>query len=372
MAEELTIDQIDDLDDEFESQDQSGNEDLSEEPSVDDNYYADNGYDDPEPQYDYDEDEDDSEDVLDMFLRSKGINDASAIKFQDDYGNMYSKNWNDLTAEEQYNILNGTTQTDEETALDEYEIGLINELRRSKLTPNEFVESLKKNSIDQYIKSQETDTYDDYDFDSLTDDEIYALDLQSRIENITDDEIYSAVENAKNNPELYEKQVAGIRAEYNKLMEDNRNQVMLQQQQIQQQREQAMADSIIDSIGNLSSLNLPIELDYNDLEQIADHVLEKDITGTTAFGRAFSNPDSIAKMAFYNMYGDRIINDIVTYFQDEISRVSQAQYDRGFNAGQQTYKAPARFAYRPANTNPVMDYVSNLKSNDYTIDDLDS
>lgn len=372
MAEELTIDQID-LDDEYENQ-PSGNEDFNgtetdPEPPMQN---AEENQDEPgnnpdQPQHT----EDEEPSVLDLFLKTKGIQDASQIKFQDEEGNLYTKDWDELSAEEQYNILNSTTEADEDTALDEYEIGLINELRKSGLTPDEFLASIRKNGVDEYLKEQEQkETYQEYDINELTDDEIYALDLQSRIENITDDELREIIEAAKSNSELYTKQVAGIRKEYQKLIEDNQAKAAQEREQQQSQQEQEFRNSIIDSVSELSNMGLPIELDNNDLEQIADHILEKDITGTTAFGRAFNDPKSVAKMAFYNMYGDTIINDIVSYFQNEISKVSQAQYDRGFTAGQKNQKkgGSARFAYRPTQK----DVTPINQIGEYTIDDLDN
>jgi len=39
-------------------------------------------------------------------LKTRGIDDASKIKFEDDNGNIEEKSWNSLTKEEKFNILN--------------------------------------------------------------------------------------------------------------------------------------------------------------------------------------------------------------------------------------------------------------------------
>lgn len=259
MAEELTIDQID-LDDEYENQ-VSGNEDFNDPEDQDPPMQnAEENQDEPgnnpdQPQHT----EDEEPSVLDLFLKTKGIQDASQIKFQDEEGNLYTKDWDELSAEEQYNILNSTTEADEDTALDEYEIGLINELRKSGLTPDEFLASIRKNGVDEYLKEQEQkETYQEYNIDELTDDEIYALDLQSRIENITDDELREIIEAAKSNSELYTKQVEGIRKEYQKLIEDNRAKAAQEREQQQSQQEQEFRDSIINSVSELSNMGLPM------------------------------------------------------------------------------------------------------------------
>jgi hypothetical protein len=39
-------------------------------------------------------------------LKTRGIDDVSKIKFEDDNGNIEEKDWNSLTKEEKFNILN--------------------------------------------------------------------------------------------------------------------------------------------------------------------------------------------------------------------------------------------------------------------------
>ena len=51
-------------------------------------------------------------DLMSDFLRSKGIDDMSRIKFEDENNNIVERNWNDLSREEQLNIMN--------TPLDDY------------------------------------------------------------------------------------------------------------------------------------------------------------------------------------------------------------------------------------------------------------
>jgi hypothetical protein len=40
------------------------------------------------------------------FLKTRGIDDISKIKFEDDNGNIEEKDWKSLTKEEKFNILN--------------------------------------------------------------------------------------------------------------------------------------------------------------------------------------------------------------------------------------------------------------------------
>jgi len=40
------------------------------------------------------------------FLKTRGIDDPSKIQFEDDNGNIEEKDWNSLSKEEKFNILN--------------------------------------------------------------------------------------------------------------------------------------------------------------------------------------------------------------------------------------------------------------------------
>ena len=45
------------------------------------------------------------DDFLSDFLKTRGIDDISRIKFEDESGNIEEKNWNSLSKEEKFNIL---------------------------------------------------------------------------------------------------------------------------------------------------------------------------------------------------------------------------------------------------------------------------
>jgi len=58
------------------------------------------------------------EDIISYLLKEKGIKDPSQIKFEGENGELETRNWNDLSLEEQYNILN-TSNEDPDTDLDD-------------------------------------------------------------------------------------------------------------------------------------------------------------------------------------------------------------------------------------------------------------
>ena len=97
-------------------------------------------------------------------------------------------------------------QEDPDTSLDASEIELINQIRESGLTPDQYIRNLTEFEEPQPV----------YEVDSMNDDELFCLDLLDKIgsDNITDEELQAALDSAKANPNLYSKQVASLRVYY--------------------------------------------------------------------------------------------------------------------------------------------------------------
>ena len=175
---------IDDLDDEFEpgfetqqeTQEEEGGNQTEPDPNED-------NQDGVEPEGGT-EDENEEEDALTAYLKTKGISDKSKIKFENENGEQEELSWDSLSKEEQLNILKDNT--DPERDLDDAEIDLINKLRESSLTPDEFIQAMKQQGASEYARSLEENQK--FLIDDLTDDELYILDLQTRIEDITEEE----------------------------------------------------------------------------------------------------------------------------------------------------------------------------------------
>jgi hypothetical protein len=77
-------------------------------------------------------------------LQSKGISDPEKIKFEDENGNIEERNWNSLTKQEKFNILNTPLDVPEDDSnhLSEDEIALLNQIRQNNMTPTQYINSL--------------------------------------------------------------------------------------------------------------------------------------------------------------------------------------------------------------------------------------
>lgn len=274
------------------------------------------------------------DDFLSDFLKTKGIEDISKIKFDDGNGNIEEKDWNSLTKEEKFNILNTPLenyQEDNQSDLSDEEIELLNNIRKSNLTPSQYIQQIAG-------EPQESQ----YKIDDLSDDELFILDLESRVGELSDDVAAQALATAKQNEELFKKQVEGIRKEY-KEREDF--QLQQQENEIEQQQEEAynqFQDSVINSISQFNTVgNLDLNFDDSDRDELAQFMLSRDEAGNNYLWQALQDPDTLVRAAWFILNGEEAFNNVSDYFINQIKLVSQNQYKKGFEEGK-SGKNPTR------------------------------
>lgn len=268
---------------------------------------------------------DEEPDVLESFLTSQGISDIHKIKFEDDDGEEIERDWDELSHDEKLNILK-SGQTDPSIELDDEEIELINNIRYSRMSPQQYIQSLQAQQ--QPVVEEPT-----YVVDDLSDDELFMLDLQTRIEDITDEQLQNALSKAKEDEDLFNKQIAGIREEYKRL-EDEKNAIKIAEQEEQfNQQYQQFSDNINNAILGLKNIGeLDVSLDNNDMDELSSFILDRDQTGTSYFARALNDPNELVKMAWFALHGEDVFNQISDYYKKQISQVSKTNYQKGYEA----------------------------------------
>ena len=283
----------------------------------------------------------DKKDVLTEFLKFSGIKDPEHIKFEDEDGIIKEQSWNDLSFEEKMNILT-TSYQQPERDLDDDEIELVNELRKKNMTPEQYINTIRQQAAQDYADSLNVNPQ--YSIDDLSDDEIFMLDLQDKIEDITDEEITSALAKAKEDP-LYEKKIAGMRKALKAQEESYISQLQAEQELQQQEQFNQFKDSVVNSIQQFNKVgDLDINLDQEDMEDIAAFILDRDDTGMSYMGRALNNPQTLVEMAWWTLKGRDALNSISEYFANEIKNVRQMSYQKGLEDGK---KGSSRVVYKP-------------------------
>lgn len=266
-----------------------------------------------------------SDSIIDDLLKSQGISDKSAIKFENDDNTISTRHWEDLTYEEKMNILHTNNQEED---LHDDEIELLNSIRNSKMTPTEYLEAVKNEAYNTALSENPTEPTEKYEVDNMSDDELFVFDTLSKLgeDNITDEELEDLLNKSKENEALHTKTIESLRNFY-KQKEDE---LKLQEQeeiQAQQAKEyEEFQNSVLNEIMSLSTMgNLAINLNTDEKNELANFILTKDQTNSTEFGKIIEDPKQFVKLAFWALKG----NDIVSEMQNQI----KAAYDKGLNDG---------------------------------------
>lgn len=269
------------------------------------------------------------DDIIKILLKEKGIQDPSKIKFDGDNNEVEERAWDTLSREEQLNILREPTtppsqETNGESDLTDDEIEFLNMLRTNNLTPQQYLNQLQQQMLPE----------PSYTVDELSDDDLFVLDLQARVDGITEEQLAKSLENAKQDEALFKKQMEGIRKEYKDLEDQNKQQQELLAQQQQEEQYQQFSNLITEQIDNLTSIaGLDVELEKDDKEQLAEFILGRDEAGISNLGKVLNDPESLVTMAWYALNGDKMIDDITTMYKDSIKKIRQEAYNKGLEDG---------------------------------------
>lgn len=277
---------------------------------------------------------DQEDDLTTEVLKLRGISNPDKIKFEDESGAITERSWDSLTKEEQINIL-ADQREDQGTNNDlaEDEIELINAIRNSGMSVQDYI---------QTITPQINQPQDTNQFDAMSDEDLYAFDILNKVgnDNITDEELDDALEAAKANETLFKKTVEGLRQQYNRLQEEQKQNIANQQQAVAQQRYQAFANVVNNQIDNFNSFaGQPIQLSNQDKDNLSEFMLALDEDGSSALGKALQDPRLLTKAAFWLLNEQELIA--------ELQKQQQDAYTRGYNAGKGDILNKSKFVFKP-------------------------
>ena len=276
--------------------------------------------------------EEEKEDFISSLLKSRGIEDKSKIKFATEEGDVEEVDWDSLSNEDRLNILSSSESTFENT-LDESEVQLISTIRNSGMSPSEYLQFVGNGEVQRYIQNTQQPQYE---IDAYSDDELFLMDFMSRTGDITEDEAMEALERAKANETLFNKQVEAIRKEYKQAEQENQMQAQLEQEQAAQQQYEQFSNQIVDEINGLTEIRgFDLNMNEEDMQSLYDFITGKDQAGNNYFAKALSDPRILVKTAWLALNGDQMIDDITNYFQKEIANVRKTSYKKGVEDTQQ-------------------------------------
>ena len=284
-------------------------------------------------------------------LKIRGIADPSKIKFEDQTGAVVERAWDELSREEQLNIIVGD-QNAEENQLSDDESALLRAIRKSGGSVEDYLRTYAEENAPEPAAAEPS-----YKINELSDDEVYALDLLEKVgsENITDEELQAAIDAAKQNEQLYKKTVDGLRQEYIRLQQDREAQQQNEVAARQQAQFQRFATSINSEIQNMNNfMGQELELSQDEKEELSQFMLDLDENGVSAFGRAMQDPEIFTHAAFWLLNQEKISEELTKQMQETYKRgYEQAKKDLGKSS------PTSKFVFKPQKKTPDK-YVDEL------------
>lgn len=273
------------------------------------------------------------DDLIVNLLKRKGIADPTQIQFENENGEIENFNFYDLTAEEQLEILN-SSDADINYGLSEQEIDTINLLRSNNLSLEDLVNYHKRVAIEEYLRDNVAETFS---VDVMSNEELFILDLKSKLEDLTEEELDMELAKELTQPELFEKKMNKIRQQY---LDVEANQIEYQREE-QIEKEQMKFDDLVNNLVNTASKIDDLgglDLTEDDKNEVLDFILNKDVNGVSPLVKSLDDYDKLFKMAWFIVKGDEAFNILHDYYKNEIDKVRRTTLEK---AKQQTEaKAP--------------------------------
>lgn len=335
------------------------------------------------PHYDDDDDEDEDDDdeeneqekqkeaptgvtkspIIDQLLESKGIKD-SLVQFENEDGEIETVDFYTLSEEEQVNILKSSDQ-DINFGLAEDEIETINFLRSNNVSFEDTVEYFKRQAVQEYIDSQ---NITGIEVDQYTDEDLFAIDLKAKYDELTEEEIQIELSKQLEHPELFKKKVDKLRTDYKKIEEEQKESVRLEQEQLEEQKQQELTTNLITVAQSIEDIG-GLDLDNNDKNEVLSFILDKDINGMTPFLKTLDSPKQLFELAWYATKGKEAFEIVHEYYKKEIEKVRRTTYDK---AKAELTKKPATAATTKGKSyvKPRSNSNNSPKINYPSIDDL--
>jgi len=253
--------------------------------------------------------------ILTELLKAKGITN-SEITIIDEKGVEQKVNFNDLSKEEQLEILNPIAEP-EDNNLDDSEIDLINRLRENNWTVEDFLENYKQSIIDSLGNTSDQN----YDIDAYDDQELFLLDLKNKYD-LTDEELVKELDKELQDENLFKKKVDILRAEY-KQLEDQYKET--QKQEFAQQQEEQY-NRFSETMVNVA-LETPefygIELEDDEKNEVLSFLLDLDDNGTSTFYKTLNDPKKLYEAAWFLRYGKESFDALKNAYETEIAKLKK-------------------------------------------------
>jgi len=264
---------------------------------------------------------------VEMFLSDYGVN-GGIITYEDGSTSRFS----DLEAAEQSSILSSLIKdsvptTEEKYNLDDGEVNLLNAIRESDQSPEEFINGIIDHRL-QVLSAKSS--LQNVDYAGAEPDAIYVKHLMDSKPEITDDEVAAELVKAQA-LSTYDDITEGLRQGYINQqnyaagMEKNKSDKAFNEE-LEAQRHSVV--QTVEEMEDIAGARITPEMkefllhDIMELNEDRDPILMENI---------FSDPKTMFKANWFLHYGEDYINNLNSYWKTQVSKAHKTAYNQAIN-----------------------------------------
>lgn len=264
---------------------------------------------------------------VEQFLTAYGVQ-GGVITYEDGSSARFSE----LDYSEQAEILSSLVSEslpsiEEKYNLDDDEVNLLNTLRDSDMTSEEFINSLVDYRMQAVSAQRELSTTD---YEAVSDDGIFVKSLRDSYPEITDEEIADELFKAKElssyatTTEAMRQLFMTHQAEDNYYMQEENDKVF--SEQLEAQRHSIV--ETVEDINDIGGANISSEMK----EYLLHDIMElNDNRDPILMEKLFGSPEAMFKANWFLNYGESYMTETNTYWRNEVSKARKEGYMQATN-----------------------------------------
>lgn len=294
--------------------------------------------------------------VIDSLLKKKGI-EGDLVKYENDEGEIEEINFYELPLKDQLSILE-TDDKDINYGLNDSEIEAVNFLRENNATFEDVIEYFKREAVKEYLDNE---NISGIQIDQYDDEELFAVDLKARYEDLTEEEIQIEITKQLEHPDLFKKKVDKLRTDYKQIELDQLEAAKSEKEQEETQSQEELQNTLISVAESIEDIG-GLDLDNNDKNEVLSFILNKDINGSTELDKILKDPNALFNIAWYATKGKQAFDILHDYYKKQIEVASKSSYEKGKNEHTKTKTTPKgkTFVRKSSNTQKIMS-IDDLK-----------
>ena len=270
----------------------------------------------------------DAGDLWDMIFAQRGIN-PNDIPIEDETGRVRHVRFDQLPKQDQLDML-FHEEPDEAYTFTPEEEDVINAWRESGMSPIDYINTKIDEGVDS-INMTDRDNFSS--LNNYDDDTLYAAKLKHDYPTLSDEQRDNMLLNAKSDADAYSKQIESIRNDIDRKETAYLERIDTQRLKNRRALKRNLYGQFVNKLNDPNFVRMDsynYALDNNEKRNIVDFVYKKDRSGMSGFDKILANPANKAKLAYYALYGDNIINSLSNSYLADVNAAKRSGFADGF------------------------------------------